>query len=944
MKKCPFIKKITISFCLLFLTFSASAKPVDKIKQLTLENGLEVFLLEDSSDALVHIEYTCRAGFSDQTQNSCGFFKLYSRLLRENNPQIPFSDVQCNADSSRYIINIAAPQTEAVLDSLSQAVFAPQFSDDLISEELTKLQDEVKTASEDMSVYLNSAIDSKVFSATPWKHDSGIYPALFKQITTKQARTHIKNISDNWYTPQNSAIFICGNINNEKIQVMLQNTFGRFYSSNKTPISKPLVPVNNKRKFVLHSPDLSPDLTQVVIQYTMLGMEECDILSASLNNNYSAFKNNLLEKEELNIPGDEYINVSSAHQKDNSRLIIQTLLQPPVNKEIKTNSAQQSVHFYKEVLKIPELLNEIDFQDGKNLLINNMNEVTGNSVKTMDNLSAYWAFSPYALTTESDYENYPNSITTSLMMSRLDKISDTELNTTITNLNSEDPFVFVIINSNDYSKNKKLYDEAGFEEITTENASWYVQEMYKEIKSKFNIEQSGNYISNKIKTDDNQYYERNIKQIEEQTLDNGIKIISKKNTDSNGISLLLSIRGGKLNSADNNGFEEVMVNIMASVIRKEINKRKDNGLIISDVNISSESKLSTSYILIDFQKEDAMQVCDAIKEGIIYGEIPPAFADKEVSARKYKKRLENGSAVNQMYSEVINQLYGKNDLYNIFETKKDILQSIRYNTILAAYPDFLDAGRYSVILSGDFDDNIFDYLGDSLGAFVNNGIKISASTDKMIFPEDKTSSVLLIHTFLTDIPAEEAGPQPAVLIPTTEFLDPVLYVLEAPLFGSKESALFKALLNYLESELQYEIDKNPRLEKCTVSIRLPENKTNYATIIFKDVSHTKEIEAIYINAIENMKNDLIVQTSSEYTLQNIKNSWTLSQMRKTASNNGTALLIHDGFEQFPENPKPELYLEEYNYIQKASSNDFIEVMNYFPSSVDLKIYSVEGKK
>ena len=108
------------------------AAPVNAVQEYTLENGMQIFLLEDSSDAQVHIEYTCRAGFSSQTQSTCGFFKLYTRLVKAATPEIVFTDVQCNADSSRYFVDISPAKLEATLFDLSDAVFGVDFSDEVL--------------------------------------------------------------------------------------------------------------------------------------------------------------------------------------------------------------------------------------------------------------------------------------------------------------------------------------------------------------------------------------------------------------------------------------------------------------------------------------------------------------------------------------------------------------------------------------------------------------------------------------------------------------------------------------------------------------------------------------------------------------------------------------------------------------------------------------------
>jgi zinc protease len=90
-----------VVFCLIF--FSLHAIPYDNVREYTLENGLTVFVLEDTSTPLIRIEYSVRAGFSNQTKETCGFFKLYTRIF-EKLSALDFEIAECNADSSRYIL------------------------------------------------------------------------------------------------------------------------------------------------------------------------------------------------------------------------------------------------------------------------------------------------------------------------------------------------------------------------------------------------------------------------------------------------------------------------------------------------------------------------------------------------------------------------------------------------------------------------------------------------------------------------------------------------------------------------------------------------------------------------------------------------------------------------------------------------------------------------
>ena len=934
-----FSKKFCSPLILFFLIITRTfASPATSVQEYTLENGMQLFILEDPSDAQIHIEYTCRAGFSSQTQSTCGFFKLYTRLVAAANPKIAFTDVQCNADSSRYFIETSPSQLNDTLFALSDAVFSADFSDEVLKAELTALKKEVNDNKDTMSVYINAAIDSRVFSAAPWKHDSGIYPPVFKKTTEKTARTAIKQISEQWYTPKNSAIFISGNINTERTLLMLRNSFGRYFSSYRTPVEKPASPVNRQRKYVLHSSEISSDLTQLVIQYTLMDMEQCDLLALALGYEGSLFKQQVLSFEELNIPGDEYINVSSAHKKDSSRLIIQTLLQPPENKKAaaKTNSFQQTELFLKQLDLIPQITRPEEFEYAKNQLEYSLNRTAALPSELMQTLSEFWALEPYYEGNETDIDDFA-SPTARRLMNRPQKLRANTLGQTIEQLQSEEPFIFVIINSKDYKANKKAYTAAGFEEINEKNASWYVQEMFKDVLKESEAQTQGRLYTTEASADDNSYYQKNLDSISESQLANGIKVYTKLNPLSAQTSLLLSIKGGKYNSYDDNGFEEVMINLTSTIIQKKLRSAQEEGILTGAFYVNSEIELSTGKIIVEFDIEDTAAVLNLIYEALVYGEIAPADADRAVSARKYRKRLENGTASNQLYSALINRAYGKGAVSSVFEAEKEILLDTDYTKILSAYPALLNASRYSVIVCGALHENLLSILQETLGQLALQTPYQEKELTQADLTSAKNLSVQVRHTFLTDIPAEKAGPQPAVLIPTTEFLDPVIYTNKAPEAGTKEAALYNALLNYIGSQIE---KTNP------VTVQFPRSGINLGSLIIQNVTHTRELDSQYKSLIQTLTDQLQRLQANETVVSEIKNKWIQKQMNQTGSDTGTALLMQLGLELFAQSqtPDPKWYLDQYNYIQTATSQDYQKIMEYFPVIPQSRIYSADSKK
>lgn len=938
------MKKALLFLALVFAFYTHTfATPSSCVEQYTLENGLTVFLLEDTSSPFIRLEYACKAGFSSQTQNSNGFFKLYSKVLKNSMPTLDFEVADCFSDSSRYALTITPSKLEATFSLLAQQAFSPNFSNELISTQLNELKKETSQNASSLSTLINAAIDSKVFASSPWKHDSGLYAPLFSKTTVEQARTLLFEISQRYYTPQNSAIFVSGNINKTQILSLIQNTFGSYYSTYKVPYQKEEKITNTQKKYVIHDPEFSSEMTQIVVQYTNCSSyEDCAIASSILNNNSSFFKYNLLNEAQLNIPGDEYINVSVANKKGENRIIIQSLLQQPQDKTLakNTNSLHQALLFLKQTKTGINQMTSGEFSHFQNQLIFDMKFLETNPTVFMEQLSLWWAVDVYTQPSENILDAKNSSTITQNFLDKKIRLQNSTLENVSSQFSGEEPFLFVLISSSDYKKHEKDYKTAGFEVITKQNASWYNQPSFENVKSLTdeNIDDDFSAISY-----ENDYYEKNKNQIKSQKLINGIPLYTKHNENSSQITLMLSIRGGKLNSSNNNGFEQVMVNLLATNIQKDIFEQAQNGKILGLPNVTCNTSLATSTITLECEKEDFEVCLKSISNALIMGEIIPAVADRAVSNAQYQKRLENGSVTYQMYCAAIETLYKNSSLSRIFNCKDEILENTSYTQILQEYPKLLDSSRYSIILTGNFSDNAQKLLNETIGLLANQNGMVNYSTVTTKMPKNKNVNVKLNHTFLTDVPAEKAGPMPAVLIPTKEFIDPVVYVFNEDEKGTKGAAIFTALLYYIEDELNREIENNGLLSGAKAYATSAYSSMNAATITIQNVAHIRAMDSLFNSVIEKL--NLQLKEAQNVTLiTKIKDTWISKVLEQTKTNTGTAHLMQQGLEYFPYEQNPLLYLEEYNFIQNAQVADFIHAMNNFPAKPSLSLYSKDGKK
>ncbi len=933
-----------VIFWLIF--FSLHAIPYDNVREYTLENGLTVFVLEDTSTPLIRIEYSTRAGFSNQTKETCGFFKLYTRIFEKLSP-LDFEIAECNADSSRYILTVLPSQLENTFNALAQNAFSPSFSDDVLKKELSQLKKEVAEEAASAGGFINAAIDSRVFSTAPWKHDSGVYPSLFSKTTVEQARNILRTISERYYTPQNSALFISGNVNADAILSLINDSFGYYYSSYSVPYKLNTSAVKNSptyktKKFVIHSSEISKDMTQVVMQYTGLNIEETELVAQLLNNDNSFFKYNLVNQPTLNIPGNEYINAAGAHKKDSSRLIIQSLLQKPQGKNASSISSLDQVKLFIEtVLGGIKETNYLEFYAAQMLTSSNLSASNSSSIDFMTNLASYWALQPQDSFIEDVLEETQKSLTARNLFSQEEKITGIDFATIISKLEAEDPYIFVIINTDDFKKNKSKYIGAGFEEINTSNAAWYNQAIFKkyeepEIASATQLVISNNKSSPTYTKD---FFTENLNKISITSLSNGIPVVTKINDNSSNITMLISVRGGKLNSSDNNGYEEVLITLLAWNIQKEIAKKQQEAVILGNAIVDYNCAITSGTVTVECSPYDFAACCKAVSDAIIYSDILPSQADRAVANAQYKKRLENGSVSRQMLAAVMKELYPKSAFQKIFDAKEEILVDTKYQKIMEGYPSLLDANRYSIIITGLVPQNSKELLEASMGILTQRNSKQNLLTVQSKLKNSSTKkAVKLTHTFLTDVPAEKAGPMPAKLIPTTKFLDPVMYVFKLPQSGTKDNALTITVLKYMETLVQAQIASNAKISGATA--QLNDTYPNTDTIVFtiQNVEVQKEADVCWAAAVTQFNNLLNGPTQSE-VLQQIKDYWIKDALLQTQTNTGTAYLLQKGFEFFPYEIQPDYYLKEYKYVSEATREDILEIAKNIPQQPLLRFYA-----
>ncbi len=927
---------------------------------------MHVFVLEDFSTPTVRIEYSAKAGIGMQDADNTGFFPLYAKLfpkagIYSNKSRASYLEKlhgECNADSSRFIITASSAETENIFAELAACAFAPIFPDAELSKELADAKKQIQETAFTVDGFINASIDSRIFYKAPWKHDSGIYPALFNGAGNSKVRAIFSEISERFYSPQNSALFISGGIRASRALDLAEKTFGQYAPHAQTAAQKNLDKEqlslsgtnNSSKKFVLSDNELSSEITQIVIEYTGLSMEQADIAAVLLNQNDSAVKQQLSGQKSLGIRDSEYIHFDAAHKNGSSRLIIQSIME-----KSKSGICDKSILFEKILLEQIPQFSEDDFLRAKYFLVRAFYHSLENSSAFMDLLSQFWATD--GISDDKKLRSGLPGDSESLIQRFINHdaiILQENYDDLVFALQQENPFIFVLTNSKTYNSEKKKFDDAKYESITFKNGSWYTQELYAQFRKL--IENSADEETEKSSAQAVFYDEYFAGQTEnsfsKKILSNGIPLFMKKIPSTPEATVSLYIKGGEFSSPKNRyGLETVTAGLLAQNLEKTSQNYLEDGRLSDFPEINFEGTPLSTIVSAKSFSDDAERLIEIFGESLIFSDIIPSEADSIIYGKKSSHIIKTGSPVYQLFCAGIKRLYNS-DYEKIYSSNQEILKNVKYEEILEAYTALLNAGRLTIIVTGNFDEEKISDKAENVFAALSGKYDNKIKCAQAKFPSRTNYKIKLQHLFLTDVSKEKAGPRPAVLIPTTDFSDPVQFFIQSP---ENNKAAFDASLLYLKEKLLKKINSDERYKGMSVQIKEKEVPVNFGILTFINVKHTELTDGLFEDAILQIKEEL--KADGEKASFEIKTLWASQYFEDASSNYGMTLFIRNSIDQTRADAEfnqtdfsvsdfnAENLLYDYKKISECAAEDFINIFEeYFENGQILKLYSADSKR
>ena len=245
----------------------------------------------------------------------------------------------------------------------------------------------------------------------------------------------------------------------------------------------------------------------------------------------------------------------------------------------------------------------------------------------------------------------------------------------------------------------------------------------------------------------------------------------------------------------------------------------------------------------------------------------------------------------------------------------------------------LDASRYSLVTIGNVS-NLKELAESAFGELqvVNHDEDNKLEKIEPIV-SNASRFVQLKRTFSTDIKAEDAGPRPLKLIPTTVFTDPVDFYFETPSKQSGEYSLFLALLTEFEKNLNEKWENGVKISLHKFYSQVDVVKVQFLKVETKNLS---KIKPIFNSVLE----DFIIQIQNlqENEVNQLKNQFLLKYYNFENLNLETSKLITEGmlFQNDFTN-----YLKTFDFIQNAKPKDFMMCKDFFENMSVLEVRSAK---
>lgn len=226
---------MTLARFLLVALLVVAASPATPFVQRTLENGLEVIAVQDSTAPVVTICIAVRTGATCQTPETCGLAHFYEHMFFKGNASLPdqtaynsrmrelgiIQNGMTSDEMVRYFITLPSQRFDEGMEFMYYAIATPLFDEEEIEKERQVVLDEYNrgTTSPFWSYWLSR--EQVIFPDAPWRASTIGRP----EVIASADEGAMRHFLETYYTPDNCALIVAGDVEPEMVFALAATYF-----------------------------------------------------------------------------------------------------------------------------------------------------------------------------------------------------------------------------------------------------------------------------------------------------------------------------------------------------------------------------------------------------------------------------------------------------------------------------------------------------------------------------------------------------------------------------------------------------------------------------------------------------------------------------------------------------------------------------------------------
>ncbi len=706
--------KRIICFAVLVTLLSSAVFAISGFSYKKLENGLDVFMMENHSAPVVYIEIALKAGAIVQQPDTAGLFHLFEHMIFKGNTKYKSAaEVQrvlndmgvSNWNGStgdefvNYYFTIPKDELEKGLEFWSYAIREPLIDAEELENEKKVVISEITGGYSDPSRQFAAAVNLSLFPKFPWQLDPSGSVKNVSSCTVEKLRS----IQKQYYVPDNAALFIGGDIEPEIVNAFVNKYYGTWQKSTDSDsrgfYKQAENPCSNKILLVMCDPQVSPMLAQILMVYrgpdTATDVKStygADVYGSLATNPDGRFIKNLTEDPVLKIPGADYFSTWYQTKLSAGRTsFIAVCLEPENDLVNRVN------HFYEKTAneEIPKMLKDKnyfsknEFKKIKQQLKDSRLIDTETAQGFLTSLRFWWASAPAGY-----YFSYEDNI---------NKTSKNDVNEFLKKyiLNKE-PVIAVKINPAVYEKQKQDFEKAGYTLITENNCFyWKNEELDFNSNSeyiKFTNQEID--ITNEVTTASEK---NNTEKLTKTSLKNGIPVYVQQNKGNRIQNLRIIVSGGVHSiPKEKQGLEDALFKMMCTGSKKYPHAKLETLLHEKNASISGYGRKDFAQLQMNCLDYYFDEVFDIFSDCFMN----PSFEQKEFDKlfteynQDIQQRAENPES---LLSNLMADSMFQNHPYELKAVPvKESIQNINIESIKQHLYDIHNSNRIFIVAAGNF--------------------------------------------------------------------------------------------------------------------------------------------------------------------------------------------------------------------------------------------------